>query len=347
MVTYYPSGRRTNQWSRAPVSARHQPVVASAVSARRTGYSADDASNDDRLAEFPGRPAMTARTTVVIATRDRAHRLRTTLHRLAELRPPPPVVVVDNASTDRTAAIVRAEFPGVTLIRSARNLGASARTLGVAAADTPFVAFSDDDSWWAPDALAIAERAMTDHPRLGLIAGRTLVGPENHPDPVTTVMAGSPLDRTTDPRWPEVLGFLACSCVVRTDAYLQAGGFSPLLHFVAEEKLLAYDLATAGWALCYIDEVQAHHHPATERPPDDHRRALELRNNLLIAWLRRPLPVALRDTARLARQSTRDTTALSALAGALRRLPAAITGRRPLPGYVERQVQQLETEHSH
>lgn len=290
---------------------------------------------------------MTTRTTVVIATRDRAHRLRTTLRQLAGLRPAPPVVVVDNASTDPTAALVRAEFPGVTLIRSGRNLGASARTLGVAAAGTPFVAFSDDDSWWAPDALDIAERAMTDHPRLGLIAGRTLVGPDNHPDPVTDLLARSPLDRTTDPRWPEVLGFLACSCVVRRDAYLQAGGFSPLLHFVAEEKLLAYDLAATGWTLCYLDRVRAHHHPAAERPPDDHRRALELRNNLLIAWLRRPLPTASRATVRLILRCGADVAARRALAGALRRLPAAVAGRQPLPAHVERRVRRLETEHRH
>ncbi|HKN98182.1 MAG TPA: glycosyltransferase, partial [Pseudonocardiaceae bacterium] len=261
---------------------------------------------------------MTAtRTTVVIATRDRAHRLRHTLHRLTELHPPPPVVVVDNASADRTAEVVRAEFPAVRLIRTPRNLGASARTLGVAAAGTPFVAFSDDDSWWAPDALGVAERALTDHPRLGLVAGQTLVGPDDRPDPVTALLAGSPLDRTADPQWPDVLGFLACSCVVRKDAYLQVGGFSPLLHFVAEEKLLAYDLAAAGWSLCYVDQVRAHHHPATERPPGEHRRVLEMRNNLLIAWLRRPVPTAVRETGRLARRSALDRTARRALAGAL------------------------------
>ncbi len=251
-------------------------------------------------------------------------------------------MVVDNASADGTARFVRTRFPDVTLIHSTRNLGASARTLGVAAARTPFVAFSDDDSWWAPDALTVAEQAMTDHPRLALVAGTTLVGPDDRPDPVTALLAGSPLDRTTDPRWPAVLGFLACSSVVRKDAYLQVGGFSPLLHFVAEETLLAYDLATEGWTLCYIDRVRAHHHPAAERPPAEHRRALELRNTALVSWLRRPLAVAL-TTPPGWRADAGTTTPPAARSDRPVAPPAEGTRqRRPLPAHVENQVRQLE-----
>jgi GT2 family glycosyltransferase len=286
-------------------------------------------------------------TTVVVATRNRMDRLRVTLENLAGLRPAPPVVVVDNASTDRTVATVRREFPDVTLLRSARNLGACARTAGVTVARTPFVAFSDDDSWWAPDALPIAERILARHPRLALIAATTLVGPLEQPDPVTALLVHSPLDRDTDSEWPAVLGFLACSCVVRRDAYLGVGGFSPLLHFVAEEKLLAYDLAAAGWSLCYVDQVRAHHHPAPERPPAQQRRALELRNELLIHWLRRPLPVTLRATAGLVRAAATDRTARHALRAVLPRMPAAITRRRVLPSRVERQVRLLEKEPGH
>ena len=91
--------------------------------------------------------------TVVVCTHDRRERLLATLGRLRALESPPPIVVVDNASTDGTAAAVRRRYLDVAVIESRRPLGSAARTLGVAAAGTPLVAFSDDDSWWAPGAL--------------------------------------------------------------------------------------------------------------------------------------------------------------------------------------------------
>jgi hypothetical protein len=38
----------------------------------------------------------------------------------------------------------------------------------------------------------------------------------------------------------------ACAAVLRRDAFLQVGGFSPLLFVFGEETVLAYDLAAAG-----------------------------------------------------------------------------------------------------
>ncbi|MDQ4118730.1 MAG: glycosyltransferase, partial [Actinomycetota bacterium] len=211
------------------------------------------------------------RTSVVVATRNRAAELARTLTRLAELDPPPPVVVVDNASTDDTARTA-AEFPHVTLVRLAHNAGAAGRNAGVEQVTTPFVAFSDDDSWWAPDALPRAERVLAAHPRVGLVAAATLVGPEEVPDPVNADLLAGPLTPVPGAPGPPVLGFLACAAVVRTCAFRQVGGFSTLLRFGAEETLLAYDLAASGWTLCHVEDVRAHHHPSSHRMDADERR---------------------------------------------------------------------------
>ncbi|MEU4674026.1 glycosyltransferase [Amycolatopsis sp. NPDC023774] len=274
---------------------------------------------------------MSARTTVVIVTRDRARELDRTLAELSTLEPKPPVVVLDNASCDDTAAVA-SSYPQVRLIKLPHNLGAAARNLGVRVAGTPYVAFSDDDSWWAPDALSEAERIFGEYPRVGLLAARTLVGPECREDPVTPEMADSPLGRPRNAPGPLVLGFLACSAIVRREAYLEVGGFSPLLHFGAEEQLLSYDLAARGWDLCYVEDLRAHHHPSRSRPPSSWRRRAEARNRLLIAVLRRPWREVLR-TAR---------TAPSAMLGALPRLPRAVRERRVLPTPVEHQARTLE-----
>ncbi len=280
--------------------------------------------------------------TVVIATRNRRGELLDTLRRLRELVPPPPVVVVDNGSSDHTSEAVRRHFPDVLLLALRHNLGAPARNLGALVSRTPYVAFCDDDSWWAPGALQLAAGILDAHPRLALLAGRTLVGPRQRPDPLTELLERSPLPRSPDAPGPAVLGFLACSAVLRRAAFLGVGGFSPVLHFAGEEQLLCWDLAAAGWERAYVAEVVAHHHPSTRRPDAVRRRALERRNAVLSAVMRRPARVAAAAVAALAGAALRDPAARRALLGTLLRLPAALRRRAPLPDAVERQIRLLE-----
>src|SRR5690606_14686904 len=291
-----------------------------------------------------GRAAGADRVGVVTATRDRPRELVRTVARLGRLRPVPPVIVVDNASRSLDRGLHR--HPAVyEVVRLSRNLGAAARTAGVELAPTRYVAFSDDDSWWAPAALAEAAYALDRHPTLGLVTGQTLVGPACHPDPVNAALAASPLPpgRGAGPLpGPSVLGCLACATVVRREAYLAVRGFSALMSVGGEEELLCYDLAAAGWARCYLAEVVAHHHPSPRRAPPWRREAVQRRNRALVGWLRRPLPVAAAQTAALVRDAATDRVARAALAGLARRLPAALAARRPLPAEVEAQVRMLE-----
>ena len=242
----------------------------------------------------------TATVTAVIATRNRRPELCATLERLSALPERPGIIVVDNGSQDGTAEAVRRAFPHVELITLRRNLGACARNVGVRRARTPYVALSDDDSWWEPGALARAVAVLDASPRTGLVAAATLVGPEAAPDPLNAVMAASPLSRDRLPG-PRVLGFLGCAAVARRQAYLAAGGYSRLLFIGGEEELLAYDLAARGWPISLPGRRR--------RPPLAVGRSATpagagARNSatgVLVAWLRRPLPRAAGDTARLAR----------------------------------------------
>ncbi|MFE1033324.1 glycosyltransferase family 2 protein [Streptomyces sp. NPDC058807] len=284
--------------------------------------------------------AETAPVGVVIATRDRSASLAVTVRNLLALPERPQVLVVDNASTDGTTAMLARDFPQVRVVSLPFNRGALARTHGVRALDTPYVAFSDDDSWWAPGALAAAVRHFDAHPRLGLLSARTLVGPGDDADPLNDLLADSPLGTATDLPGTQVLGFLGCAAVARRTAYLDAGGYHPLLFFGAEETLLAYDLAARGWGVTHCPDVTAHHHP--DPGPRTGRSAAVRRNELLTAWLRRPLPHALARTRDLAADARHDPHARRALRETLTRLPAALRARRPLPPHVERAARLLD-----
>lgn len=277
----------------------------------------------------------------MVATRDRLASLLDVLGRLAALPERPPVVVVDNGSTDGTPAAVRDRFPGVALFEAGRNLGGAARTLGAARVSTPYVAFADDDSWWAPGALAAAGELLDRFPRLAVVAGRVLVGSDEREDPVCRAMAASPLGR--DPRLPGpfVLGFVACGAVVRRDAFLAAGGFRARIGVGGEEALLAIDLARLGWQLVYAPGVVAHHHPSPVRDAS-RRRRVEVRNALWVVWLRRPAARAAGATWRLVRLARTDRMHREALREALTGLRWALRGRRRVPDGLERALVELE-----
>ena len=98
----------------------------------------------------------------------------------AQSRAPDAVIVVDNASTDKTAAAVRDRYPSVRLAGLARNTGGAggfAGGLALALADTAdLVWLMDDDTVPGPDALGalLAARAGYAPRPPALIASRVL-----------------------------------------------------------------------------------------------------------------------------------------------------------------------------
>ncbi|CRZ15702.1 glycosyltransferase family 2 protein [Mycolicibacterium neworleansense] len=281
----------------------------------------------------------------VIASRNRAEELASVVTRLLDTTDCP-IIVVDNGSTDGSVTAMRniaAQSPDrVTLLELGSNLGAVARNIGVAACRTPYVAFCDDDSWWDPDAPALGAHIFDRYPQTAVLAARTEVWPQRQEDPLVRRLAASPLGHRADLPGPSILGFLACSAMVRKSAFQAAGGFSHILHFRGEEQLLALDLAASGWELCYCPELTAVHQPSVNRPTSAAQDARSVRNDVLTTWLRRPLPHCVRASIRLLGAATRDVEHARAATEAVIRLPDVLTHRRRLPSAVEHALTVLE-----
>ncbi|MFH9110076.1 glycosyltransferase family 2 protein [Streptomyces albus] len=281
------------------------------------------------------------RVTVVVITRDRKDELLHTLGLLARLPERPRVIVVDNASRDGSPAAVRAAHPGVTLLEPGRNTGAVGRNLAVRHVTTPYVAFCDDDSWWAPGSLRAAADRLDAHPLLAGVVARIVVEPDGTEDPVVEELRTSPVP---GPAWlpgPALGSFLAAATCLRASAFRTAGGFHPRLWLGGEEELLATDLAVRGWWLSFAEELTVHHAPSRARDATG-RRVDGLRNTLWYTWLRRPLPAALGRTWYLARSVPRDAASVRAFARAAAGLPWVLSERRPVPAPVERRLTLLE-----
>ncbi len=231
--------------------------------------------------------------------------------------------------------------PEALLLRPGRNLGSVGRNLAMRHVHTPYVAFCDDDSWWAPGALSAAADLLDLHPALGAVTARIVVEPDGTEDPIVKELRQSPVP---GPSWlpgPALGSFLAAATVLRTHAFRAAGGFHPRLWLGGEEELLAADLAANGWWLTYADHLAVHHQPSEVRDPTLRRRH-GIRNTLWFTWLRRPAGPALRRTVHLARTVPRDSASLLAFAEAAAGLPWLIRERRVLPPPVEQRLRTLE-----
>ena len=275
---------------------------------------------------------MTSHVTVVVATRNRRDELLRTLTRHEA-----PVIVVDNGSTDGTQESLSA-LPTVTLVQLDRNHGAHARTVGAQRATTPYVAFADDDSWWARGALERAAKVMREHPRLAVLAAQVRVMPRDELDPLCRLMAGSPLGHAPDLPGPSVLGFMACAAVVHRGAFLAVGGFDDVVRFPGEEERVALDLAAAGLGLAYVDEVVAYHEPSPSRHSPNERRAAVTRSHLLTAVMRRPWPVVARRLGTAIRSGDADRAGVRS---AVPQLWAAFRHRSTVPSNLESDLQLL------
>ena len=280
-----------------------------------------------------------AKTTILIATRNRVERLLQTLARSEPLDDAARIIVADNASSDGTADAVRRAFPNVDVLRLHANFGAFARTLAARNAATPYIAFCDDDTWWVPGSIGAGSDVLDRHPQIGVLNACVKVGSAERVDDACTAMACA---RASDelPGAP-ILFFLAGASLMRRDAFLACGGYERRFLIGGEETLLALDIASRGWLVRYFPAMTVRHEPSPVERNDTARRRLTIRNRLWVAWMRYARASAWRTTVAAARSARTDALVRAALLRALAGLPWAMMRREPIDSALQRQVDAL------
>jgi N-acetylglucosaminyl-diphospho-decaprenol L-rhamnosyltransferase len=183
------------------------------------------------------------------------------------------VWVVDNASTDGSATMVRDAHPWVRLVASSDNLGYG-RAINLVAQRTSsaWIAAANADVALRGDALRRLVAAGEADPRAGIVAPRLILpdGSTQHsvwPLPKPFPMAMANLGPRLVPRrlgerlvlwqhWdPErarrVPWALGAFLVVRRRAWDEVGGFDPWQWMSAEDVDLGWRMHEAGWATRY------------------------------------------------------------------------------------------------
>lgn len=196
-----------------------------------------------------------------------------------ELDRPLSILLIDNASTDRTlevasrvAAEVAAHNANVTfsiVTRKVNNLGA-ARQTALETATTPLIAFTDADCVVPPGWL----KTMTETLEANLERGVVAVGTANQPPlsghsfhraqrlMFSSYLGnfGSEQARTTSLHLREVEHLPTCSVVYDRNALLEAGGFARAHRLVCEDVDVSYRLRAREAKLLKLDSIEVEHH---------------------------------------------------------------------------------------
>jgi glycosyltransferase involved in cell wall biosynthesis len=148
---------------------------------------------------------------------------------LRQTRLPDEIVVVDDASTDRTAEIV-ASFSDVRLIQQSKNSGtASARNVAIHAARGDVLAWLDSDDIWRPNhcetVVALLERHATAIVAYGLV---DFVGERGGTWRINGLPADTPFDALRESFSRTALPMMAT--VTRRDPVIAIDGFDEQLR---------------------------------------------------------------------------------------------------------------------
>jgi len=189
--------------------------------------------------------------------------------------------VVDNASSDGSAEMVRAEFAWVSLIASEENLGfGPAVNLIAERSSGPWLAAANADVELTPGALdALIEAGRRDPaaaiiaPRLVLRDGRTQHSVHPFPKMSTSLLLNLSVERLSSTladrlcvigHWDESrrrrVDWAHGACLlVRRSAFEAVGGFDPKQWLYAEDIDLAWRLRREGWATRYEPTATVRH----------------------------------------------------------------------------------------
>jgi len=193
---------------------------------------------------------------VVVVTWRGRDALASCLEHLAAQDEPHRTIVVDNASHDGTAELVRDRFPHATFVELPENVGfGAAVNAGVAVGDGEAIVLVNNDLDVDPGFLAALLAPLREDPAVGMVAGMTLMPGRERVDAFGVELdAGLAVYnrlRHASPEAVETAGLLAGpsggAAAYRRTAFEQVDGFDETLIAYGEDVDLALRLRVAGW----------------------------------------------------------------------------------------------------
>jgi GT2 family glycosyltransferase len=253
------------------------------------------------------------RVAVVIVSYNTREMLRRCLGTLVE-DPALEVIVVDNASADGSAAMARAEFPGVRVVEAGGNLGfGRAVNLGVEQTARDFVLTLNPDCIAPPAAIAAMAARMAADGTLGFVGPRVELESgavdraslRGDPDPVGALLYLTRISRLAPgssrlnrynlthldyAREHELPAGTGGCLLVRTAALREVGGFDPAFFMYGEDLDLCRRLREAGWRGLYLPAARVVHRKGEATRRRSTRMLVEFHRAMWIYWRKHEAP---------------------------------------------------------
>lgn len=208
-------------------------------------------------------------------------------------------IVVDNASSDGSGAIVRRRFPDATLVSLETNRGyGSAANEGIARASQEYVLLLNADARAEPGAIAALVACADAAPNAAAV-GPQLVGVDGSlqtsfvPFPTRLWLGrpavssiGSNRATTPDSRRARMGAFVVgAALLLRRERILEVGGFDPAFFMFGEEVDLCYRLIRRGWDIEHCPDSRFVHEGGASTAADWPRFYREqLRSHIRFIW---------------------------------------------------------------
>lgn len=192
------------------------------------------------------------------------------------------VIVVDNASTDGSADMIRHEFPWVRLLEPGENLGfTGGHNLALAQKQGRHSALLNSDTVVHPGAIAAIIAYMRAHPESGVV-GPKLLNPDGSlqyscrrfPNPVAAAFRNTWLGRLF-PQNRAVTDYLmtdwdhasvrdvdwvsGAALFIREEVYEKIGGLDPHFFMYCEDVDICKRVWNAGWKVTYLPDAVITH----------------------------------------------------------------------------------------
>lgn len=204
---------------------------------------------------------------VVIPSRDRPLQLARCLSSLAQLDYPRDllsIIVVDDGSEPSIDAAIGPFLTSLPLrLIVQRGAGpAAARNQGAAAAQSHFVAFTDDDCRPSSDWLRLLALSLTQFPERA-VGGRTINGLPSDRYSTASQLLISFLYSYYNPHREDARFLTTNNLAVPRDQFTELGGFDTrFLRAAAEDRELCDRWLQRGWKLTYVPEAVVYHEHA-------------------------------------------------------------------------------------
>ena len=163
------------------------------------------------------------------------------------------VYVIDDGSSDDTAAVLRSYDGRIVILNQEHSGQAAARNRGIRLSDSPYVAFLDADDEWLPDKLERQVTMFREAPSNGMIYSDCFTSGDGRSAGSYFARVGTPTGGRVFEQFLRTCGVFTPTVIVRRECLLDVGLFDESFQ-VGEDYNLWLRIA-ARWEVGVIPEV--------------------------------------------------------------------------------------------